>query len=356
MKKILSTMILGFSMTTAVSAITLRGASQFDNSHAYNRGMLKFGELLAQCDVSFKTRLQGNSSLGNEKDFLNFMAKGNAVDYAIVSPGHMANYSNAVSLLSMPFLFRSKDHWKAVINSHVLDQVNADFAKKADVIVLGIAGGSIRNIISNVPVASASDVAGLKIRVQGAPIHTKMWSAFGAHPAAINYNEVYNAIQTNVVNALEIEGNLKTKMKTVNNTDNSLIKNDIVMVLSDVAHGNFLGLSAIIPNNNYVLNQRMAGLRFYPNQDTNIEFLRLFINNNQKYFKQKGQGSSQQNLSKPSVVQFPVLLPNNPKEQQKIADCLSSLDDVIAAQTKKLALLKKHKKGLLQQLFPKIKV
>ncbi len=40
------------------------------------------------------------------------------------------------------------------------------------------------------------------------------------------------------------------------------------------------------------------------------------------------------------------------KEQQKIADCLSSLDELINAQVKKCELLKTHKKGLMQGLFP----
>lgn len=40
------------------------------------------------------------------------------------------------------------------------------------------------------------------------------------------------------------------------------------------------------------------------------------------------------------------------KEQQKIADCLTSLDDLITAESKKLELLKDHKKGLMQKLFP----
>jgi hypothetical protein len=40
------------------------------------------------------------------------------------------------------------------------------------------------------------------------------------------------------------------------------------------------------------------------------------------------------------------------KEQQKIANCLASLDELIAAQTQKLEILKVHKKGLMQQLFP----
>jgi type I restriction enzyme S subunit len=48
--------------------------------------------------------------------------------------------------------------------------------------------------------------------------------------------------------------------------------------------------------------------------------------------------------------EFPV--PKNPQEQQKIATCLSSLDEVIAANSQKLELLKDHKKGLMQNLFP----
>jgi len=39
-------------------------------------------------------------------------------------------------------------------------------------------------------------------------------------------------------------------------------------------------------------------------------------------------------------------------EQQRIADCLTSLDDLITAQTQKLSALKAHKKALMQQLFP----
>jgi len=55
-----------------------------------------------------------------------------------------------------------------------------------------------------------------------------------------------------------------------------------------------------------------------------------------------------------SYSQFSAIMlpkPDN-KEQQKIADCLSSLDDLIAAEDKKLEALKAHKKGLMQKLFP----
>lgn len=56
-------------------------------------------------------------------------------------------------------------------------------------------------------------------------------------------------------------------------------------------------------------------------------------------------------LSKTVINKIAVTLPNL-SEQQKIADCLSSLDDLLAAHNEKLELLKGHKKGLMQNLFP----
>ena len=63
---------------------------------------------------------------------------------------------------------------------------------------------------------------------------------------------------------------------------------------------------------------------------------------------QGGQG----NLSGEIVKSISVLFPAR-DEQQKIADCLSSLDELIAAQARKVDALKTHKKGLMQQLFPR---
>ena len=51
-----------------------------------------------------------------------------------------------------------------------------------------------------------------------------------------------------------------------------------------------------------------------------------------------------------SEIRLPV---PSPPEQQKIADCLSSLDELIAAQARKVNALKTHKKGLMQRLFPR---
>lgn len=63
-------------------------------------------------------------------------------------------------------------------------------------------------------------------------------------------------------------------------------------------------------------------------------------------------GAAQPKLNRAKLDKIPLILPKNIIEQQKIASCLSSLDELISASVEKLALLKAHKKGLMQQLFP----
>ncbi len=58
-------------------------------------------------------------------------------------------------------------------------------------------------------------------------------------------------------------------------------------------------------------------------------------------------------LRLPIIKKFEIPVPPKEVEQRKIASCLSSLDTLIAAQTDKLDALKTHKKGLMQQLFPR---
>ena len=58
-------------------------------------------------------------------------------------------------------------------------------------------------------------------------------------------------------------------------------------------------------------------------------------------------------LRLPIIESFVVYAPSESAEQQKIADCLTSLDQVIAAQGRNVEALKAHKRGLMQQLFPR---
>jgi type I restriction enzyme S subunit len=65
------------------------------------------------------------------------------------------------------------------------------------------------------------------------------------------------------------------------------------------------------------------------------------------------QVSAMSYIKLPMLQEYALAVPPSPAEQQKIAECLSSVDELIAAQARKLESLKTHKKGLMKQLFPR---
>src|SRR5437879_4222038 len=194
------------SILRAQAPITLNGAVQFNDDHAFNRALIRFEELVKKYygkPINFT--LHKNSSLGLEKQYFEYMAQGKAVDYGIVSPAHMSTFSKAAPFIDAPFLFRDLDHWNKVLDADLLKPVADEIAQKADVMLIGYAGGGVRNIFINKPMGSLAEIKGLKVRVQGAPIWSKTFAAVGMSPTVIAYNEVYNAIQNNVISAGENE-------------------------------------------------------------------------------------------------------------------------------------------------------
>ncbi len=190
----------------AQQVITLNGAVQFNDDHAFNKALLKFEELVKKYygkPINFV--LHRNSSLGLEKQYFEYMAQGKAVDYAIVSPAHMSTFSRAAPFIDAPFLFRDLKHWNKVLDRDILKPVADEIAEKADVMLIGYAGGGVRNIFVNKPVKNLAEIKGLKVRVQGAPIWSRTFQAAGMAPTVIAYNEVYNAIQNGVIAAGENE-------------------------------------------------------------------------------------------------------------------------------------------------------
>src|SRR5207245_2608948 len=84
----------GFAASAIAQTITLHGAVQFNDDHAFNKSLLKFEELVKKYygkPVSFV--LHKNSELGLEKDYFAYMNQGKGVDYGIVSPAHMSTFS-----------------------------------------------------------------------------------------------------------------------------------------------------------------------------------------------------------------------------------------------------------------------
>ena len=106
-------------------------------------------------------------------------------------------------------------------------------------------------------------------------------------------------------------------------------------------------------NKKYLLAQGVYG--FKTKQDIFSDFLIHFSNSNvyRKMMQSVMVGSTQVHIRTSIFFDIPIFIPTL-KEQQKVADCLSSLDDLITAHTQKLDALKNLKKGLMQQLFPAI--
>src|SRR5437867_6087103 len=201
--------VAGFALSLNAGAqqtITLHGAVQFNDDHAFTKALVKFEELVKQYygkPVNFV--LHKNSELGLEKDYFAYMNQGISVDYGIVSPAHMSTFSKAAPFIDAPFLFRDLDHWNKVLDADTLKPVADEVSAKADVMLIGFAGGGTRNIFVNRPVRNLAEMKGLKVRVQGAPIWSKTFAAAGMSPTVIAYDEIYNAIQNGVIQAGENE-------------------------------------------------------------------------------------------------------------------------------------------------------
>ncbi|HWA38389.1 MAG TPA: TRAP transporter substrate-binding protein [Burkholderiales bacterium] len=199
--------VLGLILSgNAGAQMTLHGASQFNDDHAFTKALVRFQELVDKYSGKKTTWvLHKNSELGLEKQYFEYMAQGKAVDYAIVSPAHMSTFSKAAPFIDAPFLFRDLAHWNKVLDADLLKPVADEINQKAEVMLIGYAGGGTRNIFVNKPVRNLQEMKGLKVRVQGAPIWSKTFAAAGMAPTVIAYNEVYNAIQNGVIAAGENE-------------------------------------------------------------------------------------------------------------------------------------------------------
>jgi type I restriction enzyme S subunit len=130
-----------------------------------------------------------------------------------------------------------------------------------------------------------------------------------------------------------------------NNLNKYFVDNgDLLLSLTGAAGFNFF----FWDGGRAVINQRTS--KVTPKKKLSSAMARLLEPLVHKKINVRGEGQNN-NLSKEFLSSVILLIPE-PDEQQRIADCLTSFDDLIAAQTQKRDALKTHKKGLMQQLFP----
>ena len=92
------------------------------------------------------------------------LAQGKAVDYAIVSPAHMSTFSKAAPFIDAPFIFRDLAHWNGVLDADMLKPVADEIERRARVMLIGYAGGGVRNIFANRPLRTIADALRLTLR------------------------------------------------------------------------------------------------------------------------------------------------------------------------------------------------
>ena len=129
----------------------------------------------------------------------------------------------------------------------------------------------------------------------------------------------------------------------------SVKPNDLIMSCSGT-----MGKFSIVPDDykEGVINQAL--LKLTTKENNSVHFLKYLLETDiyqHKLLSQSAGGAIKNVVGVNEIKEISTIIPELP-EQQKIADCLSSLDDVIAGNEEKLTALEEHKKGLMQNLFP----
>ena len=208
-------LILGLILISGVFAggrrdaqtINLVGGTMLPEGHVFHRTIQYFKERMAvnyRGTYTVNISLHHSGTLGSELDAIEFMIQGVAVDFYIISPAWLSTWDSTIPIIDAPFLFRDQDHWKKVIEQGTLRPLE-DAALRAGIRFLGHGGGSARHLISRIPAHSVADFPGIRLRVQGSPVHQRAFSAAGFPATPLDFLEVYNAIATGVIDALENE-------------------------------------------------------------------------------------------------------------------------------------------------------
>jgi type I restriction enzyme S subunit len=173
-------------------------------------------------------------------------------------------------------------------------------------------------------------------------------------PNEANLSEL-GSVNLITLDSVDISGQLKSRHKRISKGDGSLKPGDLVTVLStvvsDLNHGNLLGMTDAIPadGEEYALNQRMGRLRTI-SDGLESRWLRLQLNAARRHFAERAQGTSQKHVYARDFYQLTIPLPSL-NEQRAIAEVLSDVDAEIQAVAKLKAKVQAKKEGLMQTLL-----
>jgi tripartite ATP-independent transporter DctP family solute receptor len=143
------------------------------------------------------------SQLGSDTDLITQVRSG-GIEFLNISGSVISTVTPGAALTNVGFAFAGYDDvWKAVdgpVGAYVRSQVE----KAGLLIVAKAADNSFRQITSaSKPIRTPADLKDYRIRVPVSPIFTSLFSSLGANPTSINFNELYTALQTRLVDGQE---------------------------------------------------------------------------------------------------------------------------------------------------------
>jgi tripartite ATP-independent transporter DctP family solute receptor len=142
--------------------------------------------------------------LGGEKEMIE-QAQVGALQMARVSVGPVGTIVDELNVFNMPFVFRDEPHMRKVIDGEIgremLEKISAN-PKTALIGLCWMDAGS-RNVYTSKPIRKPDDLKGLKIRMMGNPLFVDTMNAMGGNGISMSFSELYNALQTGVVDGAE---------------------------------------------------------------------------------------------------------------------------------------------------------
>ncbi|WP_137387719.1 TRAP transporter substrate-binding protein [Rhodoligotrophos defluvii] len=151
-----------------------------------------------------KVTVYGDRQLGDDADMIQLVQSG-TVDMAYASSVNFPLTLNKVAFdaLQLPGLASSYEHLGRMLGSEpaiaMLDSLEGDGLKG-----LCYSEGGLRHFLNKAkPIKTVEDFKGLKTRIVPIPLHRAIWQHLGANPVGVPYGEVYTAMQTNVIDAVE---------------------------------------------------------------------------------------------------------------------------------------------------------
>lgn len=186
---------------SAQAPLKLRFAALYPDAHAATKTAARFGQLVTEkTGGKIQFEMFANASLGGEREAAEGVKSG-SIDAAYSGLGGFGNYVREFGVLELPYLYDSLDDVKTAVDK-ISNQLEAKMAGNG-VEIVGYLYDGPRVTLSTKPLNSFADFKGLKFRVPQAPLYVQMAQAFGSSPTPIALPEIYTALQSKIVDAME---------------------------------------------------------------------------------------------------------------------------------------------------------